>query len=333
MIYRLSLGRRGTALLTLSLLCLGFAPATPAAAQAPPTPDQSYYWCRYGLQFHDQNVQYVTRVLVNPKPVARGYAQDPVGRAFARYLFKTYSPENRDEVVTWDNHWAPLCVTSWPYGRLSLQKPHDTAIAAGAKEVDWQYTLDQDDGSTPSPQSAAPTTPQTPAQAAAASHCQHRFYPGTFEECMKHFEQAASAAPAQTPPSHVATANTAPPPAVHPPVTHAGPNPPAPKPPAPKPPVPKPPADIFVVCVADSDPHTKYVNPPVESAGGNAAQWMKAYRAYINERYTYRGAIRCVRQPTPEAAQALYDRTLTAMRTKVGNGGAQAKIVATDWKK
>jgi len=73
--------------------------------------------------------------------------------------------------------------------------------------------------------------------------------------------------------------------------------------------------------MAEGDPHTKYINPPIDGGNGNNSTWMKAYRAYLDPRYHYRGNIRCNRQPTLDAAQIFYDKMLEKARELPGNGG------------
>jgi len=313
--HRLSLGRRALAGLGLSFLCLNLVPATPAAAQAAPTPDQSYYWCSRQMTVHGTNVEYVSRVLVNHNPIAKGLAQDAIGQAFVRFLLKTYRPDNaKDEENSFYN-WNYACKTSWPYGHSALDEPRKRALAAGAVEVNWEYTPDQDRP----PPYAATSAPASPGLAHNSG-----VYASPAPATTPH--PAAAPAPAPHPPaaqSHTVVATAAPPPAPRP----------APRPaPSPTPPAPKPPKLTFVVCMAESDLRTKYINPPIDGGSGNASTWMKAYRAYLQPRYHYRGNIRCNRQPTRDGAQAFYEKMLEKTRELPGNGGEPPKIVVTEWK-
>lgn len=286
----LRLGRQALAGLGLSFLYLNGAPA---AAQAAPTPDQSYYWCSRQMEVHGTNVQYVSRVLVNAHPIAKGIAQDAVGQAFVRFLLKTYPPDRpKDEESSFHN-WSYACKTSWPYGHSALDEPRKRALAAGAVEVNWEYTPDQDAPPPYASQTAATAAP------AVSSHSGHR-----------NTDTPAPAAPAPAP--HPAAAQS------HPVV-------------APAAPVPERPTSPFVVCIAEHDPLTKYINPPIDGGSGNASVWMKAYRAYLEPRYHYRGPIRCVREPTRDAAQGFYEKML-AETGKATGSGVRPKVVVTGWK-
>ena len=322
--HRLSLGRGALAGLGLSFLYLNLVPATPAAAQAAPTPDQSYYWCRRMMSVHGANTWYVSRILVNKNPIARGIAQDVIGQAFVRYLIKTYPPDRpKDEESTFQV-WSYACYTSWPYGYTAVKGQMDRLVAVGAVVVNWEYTPDQD---APPPNAAQPAPAvQSASEAAIAEHCQYIRNAFKLQKCREQWGgQSAQAAATPAPTPHPATA---PAPAPHPPaaqshtvVATAAP-----------PPAPQPPKSPYVVCIAEHDPHTKYINPPVDGGSGNASTWMKAYRAYLQPRYQYRGPIRCNRQPTRDAAQAFYLKTLDETRAPTGNGGVAPKIVVTDWK-
>ena len=189
-----------------------------------------------------------------------------------------------------------MCKTTWPYGMASAKRPRDTAIAAGAVAVDWEYTTGQD---VPLPSASQPAAAST---SVASSHTGHRI--------------------TLTPPP------PAPAPAQHPPAAQSHPVAAAA---TPTPPAPQPPKFPYVVCIAEGIAHTTYLNPPIDGGNGNASTWMKAYRAYL-QRYDYRGPIRCNRQPTRDAAQAFYDRMLAQERAQPGNGGVAPKIVVTEWK-
>src|SRR5882672_597463 len=132
--HRLSLGRRALAGLGLSFLYLNLAPATPAAAQAAPTPDQSYYWCSRQMTVHGTNVEYVSRV--------------------------------KDEENSFYN-WNYACKTSWPYGYIALDAPRKRALAAGAVAVDWEYTPDQD---APPPYATQPAAAGAPVVSSHRGH-------------------------------------------------------------------------------------------------------------------------------------------------------------------
>ncbi|HZF16397.1 MAG TPA: hypothetical protein VE046_10680, partial [Steroidobacteraceae bacterium] len=181
-------------------------------------------------------------------------------------------------------------------GYIALDAPRKRALAAGAVAVDWEYTPDQD---APPPYATQPAAAGAPV---VSSHARPH-----------NAATSASVAPAPTP---VATAVPAPTPI-------------ATATPAPEP---EPPKAAFVVCMAEGDPHTKYINPPIDGGNGNNSTWMKAYRAYLDPRYHYRGNIRCNRQPTLDAAQIFYDKMLEKARELPGNGGVPPKIVVTEWK-
>jgi hypothetical protein len=342
--HRLSPGRRALAGLGLSLLYLNLVPVTPAVAQAAPTADQSYYWCRRQMMVHGTTVQYVSRILVNRNPIARGLAQDVVGQAFVRYLINTYKPDNpKVEEGTFYN-WSYACVTSWPYGYSALDDPHKRALAAGAVTVDWEYTPDQDVQAPYASQPAPAPAPQTASEAAIAQHCGHIANEYALEQCRQQWggkpaQAAAKPALPGNPPTTATSPSAAPAPVPHPPaaqihtVVATTAPPPVPHPaPTPTPPAPIPPKTAFVVCVAESDLHTKYINPPIDGGSGNNATWMKSYRAYLEPRYHYRGYIRCNRQATRDGAQAFYEKMIEKTRALPGNGGVPPKIVVTEWK-
>jgi hypothetical protein len=332
--------------IVIGALLLLVVASTEAAAQAPPTADQGYYWCQLLMPVHGNSVLYVSRVLPNPKPIAKGVAQEEIGRAFVRYLVKKYPPDDPNQFAD-SPHWGSVCKTTWPYGLSSAKTPRDTAIAAGAVAVDWQYTPDQD---VPLPSASQPgPAPLTASEAAINAHCQHIANEYALAKCRERWGgQPTPAAAAPAAPAHPAIA---PAPAAHPAVattlvaaSHQPAAPaPAPHPPAaqkqsvavttPPPAAPKPPKKVYVVCSGDSSPHTKYLNPPIDGGSGDNATWTQGYRAYLEPRYGYRGNIRCNRQPTLDAAQTFYEKKLEQLRNKPGNGGALPKIVVTDWKK
>ncbi|HZE94253.1 MAG TPA: hypothetical protein VEZ49_06055, partial [Gemmatimonadales bacterium] len=184
-------------------------------------------------------------------------------------------------------------------GYIALDAPRKRALAAGAVAVDWEYTPDQD---------APPPYATQPAAAGAPVVSSHRGHHNT-----------ATPAPASPAPPPTVTATPA-----------ATPHPAAATTPTPA--VPEPPKSPYVVCMAEGDPHTKYINPPIDGGSGNASTWMKAYRAYLQPRYDYRGPIRCVRQSTRDAAQAFYEKMLAETREPPANGRVPPKIVVTEWK-
>lgn len=337
MIHQTGLGRRALAGLGLSLVCLNLVPATPAAAQAAPTPDQSYYWCQLLMPVHGNSVLYVSSILPNPKPIAKGVPQDEIGRAFVRYLVKKYSPDDPNQFGD-SPHWGSVCKTTWPYGMSSAKGPRDKAIAAGAVAVDWTYSPDQD---VPLPSASAPPT-SSASEAAIAAHCQHIANDYALAKCRERWGGQPAPATATPAPTPQVTPTPAPAPASapvsHPPAAQshavaATAAPPTPHPaPASTPRTPTPPQAVFVVCSADSNPHTRYINPPIDGGTGNNESWTKDYRAYLEPLYGYRGNIRCNRQPTRDAAEAFYEKKLEQLRTKPGNGGSPPTIVVTEWK-
>ncbi|HSC09235.1 MAG TPA: hypothetical protein VLD59_20600, partial [Steroidobacteraceae bacterium] len=91
------------------------------------------------------------------------------------------------------------------------------------------------------------------------------------------------------------------------------------------------PKGVFVVCYADSDPRTRYYNPPVEGGDGNYGTWMPSYQSFMQQNYRYAPSVRCNQHPTLDAAQAYYQTTLDRARVHTSINGIPSPIVITNW--
>jgi hypothetical protein len=92
------------------------------------------------------------------------------------------------------------------------------------------------------------------------------------------------------------------------------------------------PRGVFVVCYADSDPQTRYYNPPVDGGDGNYGTWMPAYQNFMQQKYRFSRSVRCNKHATLGEAQAYYQTTLDQAHLHTSINGIPSPIVITDWK-
>lgn len=137
----------------------------------------------------------------------------------------------------------------------------------------------------------------------------------------------------------VAAAPTAPP---KPATTTATRPPTAPAPvaapvPAPAPAAPKPAAapaavsTIHAVCWADADPATRYYSGVFSDAGSDYADWMPAFKTFLQDNYHYQRFVRCNKQLDKAAAQKYWNEMVANARAIPLPGGGHPKIIETGW--
>ncbi len=107
---------------------------------------------------------------------------------------------------------------------------------------------------------------------------------------------------------------------------------PAPAPAAPKPAA-APPAvsTIHAVCWADADPATRYYSGVFSGAGSNYADWMPAFKTFLQDKYHYQRFVRCNKQLDKAAAQKYWNEMVANARAIPLPGGEHAKIIETGW--
>lgn len=91
------------------------------------------------------------------------------------------------------------------------------------------------------------------------------------------------------------------------------------------------PKGMFVVCYADTDPRTRYYNPPVDGGDGNYGTWMPSYQGFMQQNHRYARSVRCSKFPTLDEAQAYYQTTLDQARVHTSINGIPSPIVITNW--
>lgn len=132
-------------------------------------------------------------------------------------------------------------------------------------------------------------------------------------------------------------APAAPPPAK--PATPAAATPPAPTPAAPvaaAPPTARAPqaagtSVVHAFCYAELDVTTKYYSAVFDGTKGDYADWMPAFRQFLQQTYKYTRAVRCNKQPSQAAAQKYRDDLIASSRGMPAPDGAKVKIVETGW--
>jgi hypothetical protein len=285
--------------------------------------DGTFYWCHKNILVAGNPTNYVTRVLPAGDPTKTFHPFNAVGKAFVGYLLKKYSPDNRQDVLNTESAWGLACeATAPPWGPESIKASHDRAVDAGAVEIDWQYTPDQNTA-------AAPTS--------IPPECRHKSNQAQVDQCLQLLHRADSPTTTTHNPASNSSGNA------------VAPAPQLPAPAAPKPmgrmaalnatrqtpaaPVAATPSTVYVICYADSDPHAKYYNPPVDGAGGNYTVWTAGYQKFLVQKYRFSGwGVRCNDEPTLAAAQAYYRTTIDAERAALTANGNPLPVVVTDWK-
>jgi len=85
------------------------------------------------------------------------------------------------------------------------------------------------------------------------------------------------------------------------------------------------------VCWADFDPRTRYYSAVFDGMGSDYADWMPAFKTFLEQKYQYTGQVRCNKQPSQAEAQKYWDNMVGLARTTSLGDGSKAKIIETGW--
>jgi hypothetical protein len=85
------------------------------------------------------------------------------------------------------------------------------------------------------------------------------------------------------------------------------------------------------VCRADFDQATRYYSAVFDGTTGDYADWMPAFKAFLNQKYRYPGRVRCTKKPSKAEAQKYWDDMVAVARGLTLAGGARPRIIETGW--
>jgi hypothetical protein len=90
-------------------------------------------------------------------------------------------------------------------------------------------------------------------------------------------------------------------------------------------------SSIHAVCWADRDPATRYYSAVFSGSGSDYADWMPAFKQFMQQKFNYRQSVRCTKQVNQAEAQKYRAQMIDDARTIPLPGGAHPKIIETGW--
>jgi hypothetical protein len=88
---------------------------------------------------------------------------------------------------------------------------------------------------------------------------------------------------------------------------------------------------LHALCYGDAEPTARYFSAVFDGTRGDYADWMPAFKLFLEKTYKYRGFVRCNKQPSQAAAQTYLDNLISSARSALQPAGAKMKVVETGW--
>lgn len=91
-------------------------------------------------------------------------------------------------------------------------------------------------------------------------------------------------------------------------------------------------AAVHAVCWADFDPTPRYYSAVFDGTRGDYADWMPAFKGFLEKKYQYTRQVRCTKQPSLADAKRYLTEMLTTAKGLTLAGGVKPKVIETGWK-